>query len=199
MSGLLHAPRFRILRQRRDRSSACADRPTRATDSSRETAAMTAGARRLSIPRRSSAFFLTGVIFAASLLGVVYLVEITRVASLGYTLSTLRDRQTRLEHEQALLAYQVSAERTLAQVDHLARGQYGMRSIDQVTPETAARANPPAKAASASATPVKQFLTVQRPAPVAPATPTPAPAALGFGERLWRQLAGIGVAGDGAP
>lgn len=199
MSGLLHAPRFRLLRQRRARSSARAGRRTRGADSSIEPAARAARARLLSIPRRSSAFFLTGVIFAASLLGVVYLVEITRVASLGYTLSTLRDRQTQLAREQALLGYQVSAERTLSQVNRLARDQYGMRSIDQVTPETAPGANPPAKAAVASTTPVKQFLTVQRPAAVPLDTPEPAPPALGFGERLWRQLAGIGVAGDGAP
>lgn len=199
MSGLLHAPRFRILPQRRDRSSARADQHGRATDSSLKTATTRAGVRRLSIPRRSGAFFLTGVIFAASLLGFVYLVEITRVASLGYTLSTLRDRQTRLEHEQARLAYQVSTERTLAQVDSLARGQYGMRSIDQVTPETSAGASGPAKSAKPGATPIKEFLSVQRPAPVPTATPTPVPAAPGFGERLWRQLAGIGVAGDRAP
>lgn len=199
MSGLLDAPRFRLLPQRRDRPSARANQSSRASDSSRDTAAAPGRARRVGIPRRSSAFFLTGVIFAASLLGVVYLVEITRVASLGYTLSTLRDRQARLEHDQAQLAYQVSAERTLAQVDHLARGQYGMRSIDRVTPEAAAGASAPAKAAAPGATPVKRFLTVQRPAPVATPTPAPTPAAVGFGERLWHQLAGIGVAGDRGP
>lgn len=199
MSGLQHAPRFRLLPQRREESSQRLAQPARASDALSEAAAMPHTARRLTVPRRSSALFLTGVIFAASLLGVVYLVEITRVASLGYALSTLRDRQTRLEHEQAQLAYRVSAERTLAQVDHLARGQYGMRSIDQVTPETGAAGSAPPRAANPAATPVKRFLSVQRPTPDAPPTPTPVPEELGFGERLWRQLAGIGVAEDPAP
>lgn len=197
MSGLPHAPRFRSLPQRKARPNGA--RPGfRSRDYGAKAPGMV-GARPLVRPRRSSAFLLTGVIFALSLLGFTYLVEISRVASLGYTLSTLRARQTQLAHEQALLTYQVSTERRLAEVERLARDQYGMRPFDRVVADTAAGAAQPVPSAGTRATPARQFVTVQRPAAAPPpATPTPLPSP-SFGERLWRQLAGIGVAGDATP
>lgn len=201
MNGLIGLRRFRFPQVGRERPVLHAGVSGRRAGVLRASWPAAAGVRRVAVPKTGSAFFLTIVILALSLLGFVYLIEISRVASLGYTLSTLRERQDQLEHEQSLLIYQLSAERTLAQVNHIARDQYGMRPFEIVRPETAPKATTRGTVPSggATASPGRQFLTVRRPDPTPAPRATPAPAAPNLGDRLWRNLAGIGVAGGGAP
>ena len=152
-------------------------------------------------PRGAGAVALA--VLALSALGLLYLLQISRVASYGYTLSTIQARQAQLDREYELLLYQVSQERTPARVDDLARREYGMQPLD---PGADAEGQPPAAAGTgAAATPAKpkgtattaryRFLTAQRSASGSPATGGDAPHPLGLIDRLWQRMVGIGVAG----
>jgi hypothetical protein len=153
-------------------------------------------------PRGAGAVALAVLAFSA--LGLLYLLQISRVASYGYTLSTIQARQAQLDREYELLLYQVSQERTPARVDDLARREYGMQPLD---PGADAEGQPPAAAGTgAAATPAKpkgaatapryRFLTAQRPAVEPPATGGDATRAVGLIDRLWQRMVGVGVAGQ---
>jgi cell division protein FtsL len=99
-------------------------------------------------PRGVGAVALAVLAFSA--LGLLYLLQISRVASYGYTLSTIQARQAQLDREYELLLYQVSQERTPARVDDLARREYGMQPLD---PGADATGQPPAAAGTGAAAP----------------------------------------------
>lgn len=135
------------------------------------------------------------VIAALSLLGLIYLLQISRVARYGYTLSRLEQQQAKLDRENELLVYQVSQERGLARVDDLARREYGMQPFEPgKTPEAAPVRSQPTAAAKARPTMRYRFLSVPR-----PPGPEPAPAhdrapRTLLIDRLWQRIVGIGVA-----
>lgn len=137
-----------------------------------------------------------------SLLGLIYLVQISQVASHGYRLSDIEERQAQLDREYELLLYQLSGERTLARVGDIAQREYGMQPFDRAGDDrsgtVAAHGVPapstPAVGGAKSPSPRHRFLGVQLPpAAVAPTRPTRAPRP-GPVDRLWNRLVGIGVA-----
>lgn len=139
-------------------------------------------------------------IIALSVLGLAYLVQISRVASYGYTLSTLQERQARIDRDNELLVYRISDERTLDRVDDLARRAYGMQPIDpskDARVVAATQPQPPsAKAKSSPETRLRfRFLSVERPATAPPPALAAPPQTLPLVDRLWRRIVGIGVAG----
>jgi cell division protein FtsL len=139
---------------------------------------------------------------ALSLLGVIYLLQISRVASYGYELARIQQRQAELDRENELLLYRLSEERRLERVDDLARRDYGMQPLDPgrlaTATATAAAATTAASGAPARPTQRYQFIGVQRP-PAAPPTSTPTPRGpTGILDRLWQRVVGIGVAGEEA-
>lgn len=149
---------------------------------------------------RSRSAALVGLaVVLLSFLGLIYLVEISRVASYGYALSTLQERQAQLDRENELLFYQISQERTLARVDDLARRQYGMQPFVPAAPSATTAGTSGARPVATGTSPRHQFLSVPRPVPTAsPAASPPAPRA-SLLDRLWRRVVGIGVAGDSQP
>ena len=138
---------------------------------------------------------------ALSLLGVIYLLQISRVASYGYELARIQQRQAELDRENELLLYRLSEERRLERVDDLARRDYGMQPLDPgrlATATATAAASTAANGAPARPTQRYQFIGVQRP-PAAPPTPTPTQRGpTGILDRLWQRVVGIGVAGEEA-
>ena len=143
---------------------------------------------------------------ALSLLGLVYLVQISHVASYGYLLSDIEERQAQLDREYELLLYQLSGERTLARVGDIAQREYGMQPLDRTVGRGGAVAanglpatpTPPGGGMKALA-PRHRFLSVQRPpATVPPARPTRT-SRLGPVDRLWNRVVGIGVASAPEP
>ena len=138
---------------------------------------------------------------ALSLLGVLYLLQISRVASYGYELARIQQRQAELERENDLLLYRLSEERRLERVDDLARRDYGMQPLDPgrlATATATAAAATAANRAPARPTQRYQFIGVQRP-PAAPPTPTSEQQRpTGILDRLWQRVVGIGVAGEGS-
>ena len=179
-----------------------ADPPARAADRRARdvpvarAAAPAVSRRRLRRLRPRGAGAVALAVLALSALGLLYLLQISRVASYGYTLSTIQARQAQLDREYELLLYQVSQERTPARIDDLARREYGMQPLD---PGADAEGQPPAAAGTgAAATPAKpkgtattaryRFLTAQRPASGSPATGGDAPHPLGLIDRLWQRI-----------
>jgi len=185
-----------------DSPARAADRRARDVPVARA-AAPAVSRRRLRRLRPRGAGAVALAVLALSALGLLYLLQISRVASYGYTLSTIQARQAQLDREYELLLYQVSQERTPARVDDLARREYGMQPLD---PAADAAGQPPAAAGTGAATtPAKpkgtattaryRFLTAQRPASGPPATGGDAPRAAGLIDRLWQRMAGTGAAG----
>ncbi|HEX5504594.1 MAG TPA: hypothetical protein VFW96_18390 [Thermomicrobiales bacterium] len=124
---------------------------------------------------------------ALSALGLLYLVQISRVASYGYQLTRLQDEQAKLDGDYQLLVYAVSGERTTARVDDTARREYGMRPLagsEYVDPQDPTSRPPEAPA---------RFITVDRPVAAPPAPPPAPPQRPSLAERLWQRLAGVGV------
>lgn len=138
--------------------------------------------------RVDRARLVAAAIIGLSILGLVYLTQISHVARYGYLLSDLQRDQDRVARENQLLEYQITAAHNLTQVDDLAVKSYGMQPIVQL-PATGG-----ASRASAQGTPQARYVTVRRPAVVAPTPPAP-PAPVGLIDRLLNQLVGIGVAG----
>ena len=155
-------------------------------------------ARRGARPRGPRLLVLAAL--ALSLLGVLYLLQISRVASYGYELARIQQRQAELDRENELLLYRLSEERRLERVDDLARRDYGMQPLDPgrlaTATATAAAATTAANGAQPRQTQRYQFIGVQRP-PAAPPTPTPTQRGpTGILDRLWQRVVGIGVAGE---
>ena len=138
--------------------------------------------------RLDRARLVAAAIIGLSILGLVYLTQISHVARYGYLLSDLQRDQDRLARENQLLEYELTAAHNLTQVDDLAENSYGMLPIVQLpSGSVTSRAN-------VQGTPQARYITVQRPAVAAPAPPSP-PTQVGLIDRLLNQLVGIGVAG----
>lgn len=161
--------------------------------------------RPLFVPLRYGAFkpgragFFACAILALSVLGLVYITQISHVARYGYRLSSLQQQQAKLDRENALLQNQVATERTLAQASKLAGSEYKMQPIldgakSGVTASAAPGTTATKVASSASRNaPQIRFITAQRPRTtpvesVAPSKP------LSLLDRLWNRLVGVGAA-----
>jgi hypothetical protein len=125
-----------------------------------------------------------------SLLGLLYVVQISHVARIGYQLSDIQGRQAALDREHELLLHRLSAERTLARVSDVAQREYGMRPLAG----TGLAGATAAAGAKPMATPRQRFLVVPRP-PAPVSSPAPArDADLDLIDRLWNRIVGVGVA-----
>ena len=148
--------------------------------------------------RLNRARFAALTIIALSVLGLIYLTQISHVARYGYLLSDLQRQQVRTERENQLLEYQITSEHDLDEVSDLAGRTYGMQPVVQLTPvgkngvpSTAAGSNTVRN--NAKGTPQARYITVQRPAATT-STPAPELASVSLIDRLGRHLIGIGVA-----
>jgi hypothetical protein len=154
--------------------------------------------KRLSLQPGGAGFFAL-VTLGLSLLGMIYLTQISHVARYGYLLSDLQSQQAKLDRENQLLGYQINGERTLARASDLASNQYHMlpyTSAPKVNTQTgtAIPLTPSEAAAQRSAAKIR-FITVQRPAarPPVPIAAVPLPKLV---DRLWNRIVGIGAAGQ---
>lgn len=128
-----------------------------------------------------------------SLLGLLYVIQISHVARIGYRLSDIQGRQAALDREHELLLHRLNAERTLARVSDVAQREYGMRPLAG-TGVAGATTEAGATGAKPTATPRHRFLIVPRPPPGA-SRPAPTPGTgLSLVDRLWNRIVGVGVA-----
>ncbi len=139
--------------------------------------------------------FFALVALGLSVLGMLYISQISHVARAGYTLSSLQDRQAKVERENDVLQYRIDGERTLARAAALSAGEYRMQVVNPHIVGTATIPSPKPVTAKAGATPAPQvrFITVPRPATTAVA-PGTIPAAPSLFSRVRDRLIGIGVA-----
>jgi cell division protein FtsL len=157
-----------------------------------------AAARRLAL-RSGRAGFFAVVILALSILGLIYITQISHVARYGYRLSALQQQQAKLDRENQLLQYRLDAERTLNRANDIAATEYKMQSVAGAakplgTVTAAPQSSVTATAGSAKlAAPQIRFVTAQRPR-VNPAAAATAPAPLTLLDRLWNRIVGVGVA-----
>lgn len=163
-------------------------------------------ARQATIARQRLAFqpgragFVALVTVFLSLLGMIYLTQISHVARYGYLLSALQDQQAKLDRENELLEYRINGERTLAHASDIASHDYRMQSFTnapKVNTQTGVAIAPSAgELAAARSAPQIRFVTVQRPAarPPAPVAKLPLPTLV---DRLWNRIVGIGAARSG--
>jgi cell division protein FtsL len=155
-------------------------------------------AQRLAL-RSGRAGFFAVVILALSVLGLIYITQISHVASYGYRLSALQQQQAKLDRENQLLQYKIDAERTLNRANDIAVTNYKMQELaGAAKPLGAVTAVPQASTtATASspklAAPQIRFVTAQRPR-VTPATAATAATPLTLLDRLWNRIVGVGVA-----
>lgn len=139
--------------------------------------------------------------FCLSLLGLVYLVQISNVARYGYLLADVQNRQAEVERRNELLTYRLSNELGLARVGDLAQREYGMRPFDRPAgaatggeQRSSAGTKPSPTAAAPIGGPQHRFITVQRPAPTPPVIAPPRPDRAGLVDRLWNRFVGVGSA-----
>ncbi len=142
------------------------------------------------------------LILILSLLGMIYITQISHVARSGYLLSSLQQEQAKLDRENELLRYRLAGERTLVRANDIATREYQMQPMmgasqlnlaASATKTTAATAQKQAAASTNKPAPQIRFVTAQRPQPAT----LPALAALpelSIVDRLWNQLVGVGVA-----
>lgn len=168
--------------------------PLRRQDEGRKHAPATNRAVALRLRQRLDRARLAAVaIVGLSVLGILYLTQISHVARYGYLLSDIQRDQDRVARENQLLEYQIAAAHNLGQAEDLAEKSYGMKPYVQLTPVTAAGG---AKLPQTKGTPAARYITVQRPATTAP-TPQPMAEPVGLIDRLLNQLVGIGKASAG--
>lgn len=148
--------------------------------------------------RLGRARFVALTIVALSILGLIYLTQISHVARYGYLLSDLQRQQVRTERENQLLEYQLSSAHNLNEVNSLASRTYGMQPLLQLTPvgpnsvpSTAAGGT--TARSGAQGTPQARYITVRRPA-ASTLPPAPAVEPETLFDLLGRHLIGIGVA-----
>jgi hypothetical protein len=132
-------------------------------------------------------------IVGLSVLGLIYLTQISHVARHGYRLSDIQRQQDRVARENQLLEYQITAAHNLTRAEELAEKSYGMEPLVELAP---VRSGGATLRAGAAGTPQARYITVQRPAASAP-TPQPTPVRVGVLDRLLNRLIGIGEASAG--
>jgi len=157
-----------------------------------------AAAQRLAL-RSGRAGFFAVVILALSILGMIYITQISHVARYGYRLSALQQQQAKLDRENQLLQYQLDAQRTLKRANDVAATDYKMQPVaGAAKPLGTVTAVPQASTSGITngaklAAPQIRFVTANRPrtnpAPVAASTTS-----LSLLDRLWNSIIGVGVA-----
>lgn len=157
-----------------------------------------AAARRLAL-RSGRAGFFAVVILALSILGMIYITQISHVALYGYRLSALQQQQAKLDRENQLLQYKLDAQRTLKRANDVAATDYKMQPVaGAAKPLGTVTAVPQASTSGIAngaklAAPQIRFVTANRPrtnpAPVAASTTS-----LSLLDRLWNSIIGVGVA-----
>ena len=140
--------------------------------------------------RLNRARIVAAIIVALSILGLVYLTQISHVARYGYLLSELQRQQVRLERENQLLEYQITSAHSLGKLEDLAAHTYRMEPLVKYQPIAGKSGTTVNNAKNA---PQARYVTVQRPVVVAP-MPAPPPAPPNLLDRLTNRLVGIGVA-----
>lgn len=190
-------------RRAKERRSAAPDRAV--ARRSAGTATIAGIVRPLFTPLRYGTFrpgragFFACAVLALSVLGLVYITQISHVARYGYRLSALQQQQARLDRENALLRNQLATERTLERASVLAGSEYKMQPLldgaRSVVSASAAPSTASAKTtASASRTaPQIRFIAAQRPRTAATEPNAPSKM-LSLIDRLWNRLVGVGVA-----
>lgn len=157
-----------------------------------------AATRRLAL-RSGRAGFSAVVILALSILGMIYITQISHVARYGYRLSALQQQQAKLDRENQLLQYRLDGERTLNRANDIAMTEYKMQPVAGAakplgTVTAAPQASTTATAGGAKlAAPQIRFVTAQRPRATPAADPTAA-TPLTLLDRLWNRIVGVGVA-----
>lgn len=119
-------------------------------------------------PRLSNPTVFLIVATTIAVVGLLYLIQTSQVAGLGYTVSNLEAERLEKSLENQQLTYQVAGYEALPKIELAARGQLGMLPLD-----------------------ARIFLSVPRPASdelTAPAPETPKQRSLG--ERIWDRLTG---------
>lgn len=152
-------------------------------------------ARLLALHPGGAGFFAL-VALGLSVLGMLYLSQISHVARAGYTLSALQEQQAKVERENDVLQYRIDGQRTLARAAELSAGEYKMQEVNPHIVGTATSYTPSKPVtAKTNGTPAPQvrFITVPRPAPTA-ATPEVAPPPPSLFTRVRDRLLGIGTA-----
>jgi len=151
-------------------------------------------ARLLALHPGGAGFFAL-VAFGLSVLGMLYISQISHVARAGYTLSNLQDQQAKVERENDVLQYRIDGQRTLTRAAEISAGEYKMQQVNPHIIGTSTTSSPKPVVAKAGATPAPQirFVTVLRPATsvAAPETLPPTPSLF---VRVRDRLVGIGVA-----
>ena len=193
-------PAPKRITQRRPVAGQAAGRTRRATTIKPLVAVRTGivAAQRLAL-RSGRAGFFAVVILALSVLGMIYITQISHVARYGYRLSALQQQQAKLDRENQLLQYKIDAERTLKRANDIAATDYKMQPVASAakplgTVTAAPQASTTATASGAKlAAPQIRFVTAQRPR-VAPAPVTSAATPSTLLDRLWNRIVGVGVA-----
>jgi hypothetical protein len=157
-------------------------------------------ARLLALHPGGAGFFAL-VAVGLSVLGLLYISQISHVALAGYTLSSLQDQQAKVERDNDVLQYRIDGQRTLARAAELSAGEYKMQEVNPHIVGTATSYMPSKPVvATTGATPPPQirFITVPRPpsTAVAPETTSPPPSLYA---RVRDRLIGIGEARVAAP
>lgn len=127
--------------------------------------------------RLNNAWLFTIVALAISLIGLLYLVQTSQVASLGYEVSRLERERADKALENQRLTWELSRYQSLPEVERQATGRLGMEPLEQVAD--------------------RMYLTI--PAPAAAELPTPEPEAgddLSLPERIWARLTGTAHAAN---
>jgi cell division protein FtsL len=90
-------------------------------------------ARKSGAPRRyfeiNGAIMVSIAAVALSIIGMLYLIQTSQVASLGYELSRMQERRQALALEISELKYELARYESLDTVDGVARGRLGMAPI----------------------------------------------------------------------
>lgn len=121
--------------------------------------------------RVNNAWLFTLVAIAITTVGLLYLVQTSHVASLGYEVSRLEQERMEKSLENQQLTYDISRQQSLPTIERIARDNLAMQPIEQVG--------------------TRLYITV--PLPANDELPVPEPesgAALSIGERVWARLTG---------
>ncbi|MDQ3547639.1 MAG: hypothetical protein M3439_02370 [Chloroflexota bacterium] len=127
-------------------------------------------------PRLNNPAVFLIVATTIAVVGLLYLIQTSQVAGLGYTVSSLEAERLEKSLENQQLTYQVAGYEALPKIELAARGQLGMLPLDSHI-----------------------FLSIPRPASDELVVPEPeTPPQRSLGERIWNRLSGEAEAGHPA-
>jgi cell division protein FtsB len=104
-----------------------APRPAERTRRKKKTARMSGAPRRYF--EINGAIMVSIAAVALSIIGMLYLIQTSQVASLGYELSRMQERRQALALEISELKYELARYESLDTIDGMARGRLGMTPI----------------------------------------------------------------------